>query len=304
MPFSMTRGLALASIATLPLTLGTAWGQTETETEAEATPVERESSTEMDIGTETELQQDAPMSSGPKRVKVPSAGDAATSEDSMQTEDVTVQQSGSGAEAEETQAAQEPAEEAGEAGAAAAPPETGVGPFVGDYTIGDPAAPVQVVEYASFTCPHCAAYHQEAWEGLKADFIDPGRIGFTLREVYFDRFGLWASMAARCGGERAFYPIADQFLAKQAEWTKAEDIAQAIAGIARLNGLTDAQIKACLENQDFAKMLVEDYKANQEADEVTSTPTFLVISPDGTERIVGNKPDEVREAIEAGLPAG
>ena len=313
MPTWTTRSLALASIAALPLALGpAAWAQTETdadtdtevETEVEAeaeTDAEMEADPGMDTGAETEPQGTAPSSSGPKRVRVPSSEDTADA-------DAGTEESFS---ADEAPSAEDPAAEAEEAAAepetdavATAADETGAGPFVGDFTIGDPEAPVQVVEYASFTCPHCAAFHQSSWDWLNEEFIEPGRIGFTMRDVFFDRFGLWASMAARCGGEKAFYPLADQYMSKQAEWTKAEDIGLAIASIARRSGLTEPQIKACLENQDFAKMLVETYKANQQEDEVQSTPTFLIHSPDGTVRVVGNKPDEVREAIESALPAG
>ncbi|WP_386629588.1 thioredoxin domain-containing protein [Sulfitobacter geojensis] len=57
-------------------------------------------------------------------------------------------------------------------------------------------------EYASFTCPHCAAFHSGPFKQLKADFIDTGKIKFIYREVYFDRPGLWASMIARCQAVR------------------------------------------------------------------------------------------------------
>ena len=61
-------------------------------------------------------------------------------------------------------------------------------------------APVEIIEYASYTCPHCANFHQGAYKQLKKDFIDTGKVKFIYREVYFDRYGLWASMVARCGG--------------------------------------------------------------------------------------------------------
>jgi protein-disulfide isomerase len=51
---------------------------------------------------------------------------------------------------------------------------------------------VKIVEYASFTCPHCAHFHETVFGQLKADYIDTGKVQFTLREVYFDRYGLWA----------------------------------------------------------------------------------------------------------------
>ena len=77
--------------------------------------------------------------------------------------------------------------------------------------LGNPDAPLTFIEYASFTCPHCAAFHMGPFKQLKADFIDTGLIKFVNREVFFDRFGLWAAIVARCGDGDAqrYFGIAD-----------------------------------------------------------------------------------------------
>ena len=72
-----------------------------------------------------------------------------------------------------------------------------------DMVLGDANAPITMIEYASYTCPHCGSFHQNTYPQLKADYIDTGKVKFIFREVYFDRFGLWASMIARCGGQGA-----------------------------------------------------------------------------------------------------
>ena len=72
---------------------------------------------------------------------------------------------------------------------------------------GEADAPVEIIEYASYTCPHCASFHANQYPQLKANYIDTGKVRFVYREVYFDRFGLWASMLARCGGEMRFFGI-------------------------------------------------------------------------------------------------
>ena len=76
-----------------------------------------------------------------------------------------------------------------------------------DMVIGAADAPVEVIEYASYTCPHCASFHANQFPQLKENYIDTGKIRFVYREVYFDRFGLWASMVARCGGQERFLPF-------------------------------------------------------------------------------------------------
>ncbi|MGF1502685.1 MAG: DsbA family protein [Paracoccaceae bacterium] len=169
---------------------------------------------------------------------------------------------------------------AGQETEAAPETETEDRKVVGDVILGDPNAPVTVIEYASFTCPHCASFHVRTLPEVKANYIDTGQVQFILREVYFDPFGLWASMIARCGGEEAFYPIADQLLEKQREWTaKVEDpeaVAEDLRKIGRLNGLSSAESKACLEDRPFAEALIADYQENSAADNIRSTPSFVI----------------------------
>jgi protein-disulfide isomerase len=173
-------------------------------------------------------------------------------------------------------------------------------PIMGDIVLGDEAAPVTVIEYASFTCPHCAAFHINTWPRFKAEYVDTGKVRFILREVYFDRYGLWASMVARCGGPDAFYPMADQFLKKQSVWAKVPEgqIGGEIQKIGRLNGLSADQLSACLSDQDYAKALVETYQQNSAADDVNSTPTFII----NGEKHEGNMPfDELSALVDAAL---
>lgn len=155
-------------------------------------------------------------------------------------------------------------------------------PVMGDVVLGSEDAKVTVIEYASFTCPHCGNFHRETWPQFKAAYVDTGKVRFILREVYFDRFGLWASMTARCAGPNGFYPIVDQFLKKQDVWytpyynTAPDQIGAEIQKIGRLNGLSNEQLGACLSDQDYAKALIEAYQTNRDADEVQSTPTFII----------------------------
>lgn len=148
-----------------------------------------------------------------------------------------------------------------------------------DMISGNPDATVEVIEYASFTCPHCATFHTGAYKKLKAEYIDTGKIKFIYREVYFDRFGLWASLIARCGGEEKFFGIADLIYAGQEGWSRSGDPA-AIVGelrkIGRLAGLDNETLEACLQDGDRAQSLVAWYQENAKADGIDSTPSFVI----------------------------
>ncbi len=148
-----------------------------------------------------------------------------------------------------------------------------------EMSIGNPDADVTVIEYASFTCPHCRSFHETVFGQLKTNYIDTGKINFIYREVYFDRFGLWGGIVARCGGEAKYFGISNLLYNQQSEWLAGGDPAQ-IAGnlrkIGKTAGLNDDQLDACLNAGDNAKALVAVYQKNAKADDVNSTPTFLI----------------------------
>ena len=148
-----------------------------------------------------------------------------------------------------------------------------------DMIAGNPDATVEIIEYASFTCPHCATFHQGAFKQLKSEYIDTGKIRFVYREVFFDRFGLWASLVARCGGADKFFGITDLIYAGQSEWTRAGEpaaIVEELRKIGRLAGLDNDTLEACLQDGDRAQALVAWYQENAEADGIDSTPSFVI----------------------------
>lgn len=152
-------------------------------------------------------------------------------------------------------------------------------PGPGDFSLGSPDAKIKMVEYASFTCPHCANFHETVFGQLKKDYIDTGKVHFTLREVYFDRYGLWAALIARCGGEMKYFGVHDMLFSKQKEWAASEDPAQVVENlktIGRAAGLEDAAMDACLNDKANAEALIKQFQTNFEADGVEGTPTLFI----------------------------
>jgi len=169
-----------------------------------------------------------------------------------------------------------------------------------EMTMGPEDAAVTIIEYASFTCPHCASFHAGPFKQLKADYIDEGQVQFIYRDVYFDRFGLWASMVARCGGEEKFFGIADMIYEQQRDWTQGEPaaIADNLRRIGRVAGLDSDTLDACLNDEEKAKALVAWYQQNAEADEVNSTPTLII----NDEKYANMSYEALKAIIEEKLP--
>jgi protein-disulfide isomerase len=152
-------------------------------------------------------------------------------------------------------------------------------PRVGERTIGAPDAPVTLVEYAMFTCPHCANFHETVFPRIKENYIDTGKVRLVYREVYFNRPSLWAGMIARCAPAERYFGIVDVLFERQADWAAAENEQEMIGklfSIGRQAGLTDDQMNACLQDRELAEGLVADYQAKATADKVEATPTFFI----------------------------
>lgn len=148
-----------------------------------------------------------------------------------------------------------------------------------DFPLGNPDAPVVVVEFSSLTCPHCATFNQGAFRQIKERFIDTDQILYLKREVYFDRFGLWAGMVARCGGAERYHGIVDLIYQSQSNWIGSGDpmvVAENLRRLGRQAGMSAEQVDACLNDADKALELTEFYQANAERYGIRSTPSFVI----------------------------
>ncbi len=148
-----------------------------------------------------------------------------------------------------------------------------------DHVLGDENAPVTVIEYASYTCPHCADFHADQFKQLKSEYIDTGKVKFIHREVYFDRYGLWGGLIANCGGEERYFGISGMLYDKQREWIgsgQGDEILANLRTLGKTAGLTDAEIDACFSDQSMATRLVETYQTTAEAHEINATPSLVI----------------------------
>ena len=184
--------------------------------------------------------------------------------------------------------------------ATATAPAAATAIVVPDMFIGNKDSKVTLMEYASFTCPHCAQFHKDVFKQLKKDYIDTGKIKFVYREVYFDKYGLWAAMIARCGGEMRYFGISDILLSTQPDWAASDDpavVVENLKKIGRTAGMDDATMGTCLDDAAMAQAMVTAYQTNSEADKVEGTPTLIVNGVKYT-----NMPyDELKKILDAEL---
>jgi protein-disulfide isomerase len=146
-------------------------------------------------------------------------------------------------------------------------------PAFGEMTLGPDTAKVTVIEYASATCPHCAAFHNETFEALKKEYIDTGKIKFVFREFPHQDAALAAFMLARCAPKEKYFPLIDVFFATQPEWT--QNPLEGLNKIAQQAGFTKESFDSCMKNETVAKDILA-VRSKAEGFGVTGIPTFFV----------------------------
>lgn len=147
---------------------------------------------------------------------------------------------------------------------------------VAERALGDPAAKVTMVEWFSMTCPHCAAFHLKTLPELKQRYIDTGKLRLVVRDFPTDGVALKAHVLAHCAGPERYFQFVDAFLASQERWAVARDPIGGLKQIAKLGGLSDQQIDACLADQAMENAVLQVRLDAQQKHDIRSTPSFLL----------------------------
>jgi protein-disulfide isomerase len=145
-----------------------------------------------------------------------------------------------------------------------------------EFVVGDPKATVTVIEYASLTCSHCANFHKTAYQELKKNYIDTGKIRFVFRDFPLDAWGMAGAMLARCAPGDRGAKLVDLIFKNQETWIRSEKPIEPLRGYAQLAGLDTAAVDACLNNNDLLKQIKDVQNTASNLYKVQSTPTFFI----------------------------
>ncbi len=144
-----------------------------------------------------------------------------------------------------------------------------------ERAIGDPAAPVTMIEYASLTCPHCASFHNDTYKAFKERYIDSGKVRLIYRDFPLDGVALRAAMMARCTIGQRYFGLLQVLYQSQNKWARAKDPVAELAKIGRLAGIDQATFDACMTSEDLINGILK-VRQKAAADGVRSTPTFVI----------------------------
>jgi protein-disulfide isomerase len=144
-----------------------------------------------------------------------------------------------------------------------------------DMSLGDPNAPVTIIEYASMTCPHCAHFEEATFPELKKQYIDTGKVRLIFREFPLDPLAAAGSQLARCSGKDNYFAVIEILFKQQKDWVVRQPI-PALTAIAKQLGFTQQSFEQCMANQ---KLLADIEAVRERAASkfgVNSTPTFFI----------------------------
>lgn len=147
-------------------------------------------------------------------------------------------------------------------------------PKEGDMSLGPDSAKVTIVEYASASCPHCAAFYNDVFVQLKKDYIDTGKVKFIFREFPHNDQAMGAFMLARCSPKEKYFPLMDIFFTTQPKWVP--DAFNSLKEIAKQTGMSAENFDKCLKNTDVAKGIMEVRDKASASYGVTGIPTIFI----------------------------
>lgn len=173
---------------------------------------------------------------------------------------------------------------------------TGADPRLQDMVIGKADAKITIIEYASLTCPHCAAFHADILPAVKADYIDTGKAKLVFRDFPLDNLAFAGAILARCGGPDRYFTFLNVLFAQQRQWATASDPKAALTQIARLGGVSAEQFDACLADKALGDYILNSRLEGNQKFNVNSTPTLIINGK--TEAGVPSL-DELRKKLDA-----
>jgi protein-disulfide isomerase len=145
-----------------------------------------------------------------------------------------------------------------------------------EQMLGNPDAPVTIIEYASLTCPHCAQFHTEVLPELKERYIAPGKVRLIYRDFPLDQTALAAAALAHCAGPERYFSMLDVLFETQSNWARADDPIAALKRLGKLGGLNEPEMAACLADEELSEGILRERLAGQNQYDIGSTPTFII----------------------------
>ncbi|HSC19799.1 MAG TPA: thioredoxin domain-containing protein [Rhizomicrobium sp.] len=170
-----------------------------------------------------------------------------------------------------------------------------------DRSLGNPKAPIQIVEYAAPVCPHCAHFNETLFPQLKSNYIDTGKVFYVFRVFPLQSADVAAEAIARCLPANNYFQFIDLLFRNQPKWDPENGVQDVHAGLVqmgRIAGLSAQQVDTCIGNQAEQKRIVQVGQDATSKFGVNGTPTFIV---NGEVRSVWANYQDMKDSLDSKL---
>jgi protein-disulfide isomerase len=150
--------------------------------------------------------------------------------------------------------------------------------------LGDPAAPITIVEYSSLTCPHCRSFHEDVLPALMEAYIDTGKAKLVFRDFPLDGLALRASMMARCAPAKRYFNFIEALFRSQSTWATNTNPMAALARVGKLGGMSQTDFDACMQNEALFDGILRSRQVAAVEFAVEASPTFIINGQKMTQR--------------------
>ena len=147
-----------------------------------------------------------------------------------------------------------------------------------DMALGPANASVTITEFASMTCPHCAAFNETVFPKIKSEYVDTGKVRYVFREFPLDIKAAAGSMLARCIAKDdagKYFAVIDMLFRQQNDWV-IKNTTETLTRIGKQAGLSQQAVEDCLKDQALLDKIAADQKYASDVLKVDSTPTFFI----------------------------
>jgi protein-disulfide isomerase len=172
-----------------------------------------------------------------------------------------------------------------------------------ERAMGDPDAPVVMIEYASMTCPHCARFHNEILPKVKASLIDTGKLRLVFRDYPLDTHALRAAMMARCTDRANYFNLVEVIFKNQDRWVKSADPLAGLKQLGALAGMDSSYIESCIKNPQLEQFILSGMQDAQRKYKIKATPTF-VFNNDAEQLSGDQNPEDFENMVQKLLKKG
>lgn len=144
-----------------------------------------------------------------------------------------------------------------------------------ERSIGSADAPITIIEYASMTCDHCAAFHNQALPEVKTQLIETGKARLVYRDMPWDKFALKASKMARCAPPEKYFEVLESIFKTQENWAHSPDPLKGLTDIGLAAGIEEKYLQACFNSDPLETAILEKQQDGRRTFDIKGTPAFI-----------------------------